>query len=202
MRAVITGDIVNSQKIDLNVWIKALNKAVGDDFENPQKWGIFRGDEFQYYIEDANEAFLKSLKIKSQIKMIKNLDVRMSIGIGNRDVAMEKVSISSGTAFVNSGRNFESLKKEKVNLKISSGNKNIDDDLNLMFRWASETMDNWTTAVAETVFELLSDKNLTQEDLGKKLNITQSSISQRFSRANYALILETDQYFRKKLTEL
>lgn len=202
MRAVITGDIVNSQKIDLNVWLKALNKAVGDDFENPQKWGIFRGDEFQYYIEDANEAFLKSLKIKSQIKMIKNLDVRMSIGIGNRDVEMEKVSISSGTAFVNSGRNFESLKKEKIRLKINTGNKNLDDDLNLMFRWASETMDNWTIAVAETVFELLSNKNLTQEELAKKLNITQSSVSQRFSRANYALILETDQYFRKKLAEL
>ncbi|SFH96043.1 SatD family protein [Halpernia frigidisoli] len=202
MRAVITGDIVNSQKIDLNIWLKALNKAVGEDFENPQKWGIFRGDEFQYYIEDANEAFLKSLKIKSQIKMIKNIDVRMSIGIGNRDVEMEKVSISSGTAFVNSGRNFESLKKEKINLKINTGNKNIDYDLNLMFRWASETMDNWTVAVAETVFELLSDKNLTQEELAKKLNITQSSISQRFSRANYALISETDIYFRKKLAEL
>ena len=202
MQAVITGDIVNSQKTNAKTWLNALEKAVGKDFSDSQKWEIFRGDEFQYYIEDGENVFLTILKIKSQIKMIKNIDVRMSIGIGNRDVVMEKVSLSSGSAFVNSGRNFENLKKEKVNLKINSDNKNFDDDLNLMFRWASETMDNWTIAVAETVFELLSDKNLTQEELAKKLNITQSSVSQRFKRANYDLILETDTYFRKKLAEL
>ncbi|MBC7555559.1 MAG: MarR family transcriptional regulator [Chryseobacterium sp.] len=202
MQAVITGDIVNSQKVNSKTWLKALEIAIGEDYKNQEKWEIFRGDEFQYFMDDAENAFLTILKIKSQIKMTKNLDVRISIGIGNRDVVMEKVSLSSGSAFVNSGRNFENLKKEKLRLIINSGDKNFDDDLNLIFRWASETMDNWTPPVAETVFELLSDKNLTQEVLAKKLNITQSSISQRFRRANYALILETDTYFRKKLAEL
>ena len=202
MEAVITGDIVNSQKVDSKEWLKALEIAVGEDFKNQQKWEIFRGDEFQYYIEDAKEVFLIILKIKSQIKMIKNLDIRMSIGFGKRDLAMKKVSLSNGSAFVNSGRNFENLKKEKINLLVNSGDKNFDDDLNLIFRWASETMDNWTPPVAETVFEILQDKTLTQEELAKKLNITQSSVSQRFSRAHYSLILETDTYFRKKLAEL
>ena len=202
MEAVITGDIVNSQKVDSKKWLKALEIAIGEDFKNQQKWEIFRGDEFQYYIEDAKEVFLIILKIKSQIKMIKNLDIRMSIGFGTRDLAMKKVSLSNGSAFVNSGRNFENLKKEKINLLVNSDNKNFDDDLNLIFRWASETMDNWTPPVAETVFELLKNKNITQDELAKKLSITQSSISQRFKRANYNLILETDTYFRKKLAEL
>lgn len=202
MEAVITGDIVNSQKANSKTWLKALEVAIGDDFKNQQKWEIFRGDEFQYYIEDAKEVFLIILKIKSQIKMIKNLDIRMSVGFGTRDLAMNKVSLSNGSAFVNSGRNFENLKKEKINLIVNSGNKNFDDDLNLIFRWASETMDNWTPPVAETVFELLTNKNLTQEELAKKLDISQSSVSQRFKRANFDLIMETDQYFRKKLAEL
>ncbi|SEF68354.1 SatD family (SatD) [Halpernia humi] len=202
MEAVITGDIVNSQKANSKTWLKALEVAIGDDFKNQQKWEIFRGDEFQYYIEDAKEVFLIILKIKSQIKMIKNLDIRMSVGFGTRDLAMNKVSLSNGSAFVNSGRNFENLKKEKINLIVNSGNKNFDDDLNLIFRWASETMDNWTPPVAETVFELLTNKNLTQEELAKKLDISQSSVSQRFKRANFGLLMETDQYFRKKLAEL
>lgn len=202
MEAVITGDIVNSQKVNSKIWLNALEVAIGEDFKNQQKWEIFRGDEFQYYIEDAKEVFLTILKLKSQLKMIKNLDIRMSVGFGKRDLAMKKVSISNGSAFVNSGRNFENLKKEKINLIVHSGDKNFDDDLNLIFRWASETMDNWTPPVAETVFELLSNKNLTQEELAKKLNITQSSVSQRFKRANFNLIMETDQYFRKKLAEL
>ncbi|MGS0747294.1 SatD family protein [Halpernia sp. GG3] len=202
MEAVITGDIVNSQKVDSKKWLKALEIAIGEDFKNQQKWEIFRGDEFQYYIEDAREVFLIILKLKSQIKMIKNLDIRISIGFGTRDLAMKKVSLSNGSAFVNSGRNFENLKKEKINLLVNSDNKNFDDDLNLIFSWASETMDNWTPPVAETVFELLKNKNITQDELAKKLNISQSSVSQRFKRANYNLILETDTYFRKKLAEL
>jgi hypothetical protein len=202
MEAVITGDIVNSQKVNSKKWLRALEVAIGEDFKNQQKWEIFRGDEFQYYIEDAREVFLIILKLKSQLKMIKGLDIRMSVGFGKRDLAMKKVSISNGSAFVNSGRNFENLKKEKINLIVNSGNKNFDNDLNLIFRWASETMDNWTPPVAETVYELLIDKNLTQEELAKKLNITQSSVSQRFKRANFDLILQTDSYFRKKLAEL
>ena len=202
MNAVITGDIINSQKKNPKLWQSALKLAIGTDFKNPQKWEIYRGDEFQYFLENAEEAFLIILRIKSQIKMIKNLDVRMSVGIGNRDVKMDKVSTSNGSAFVNSGRTLDNLKKEKINLKINSGTKVFDDDLNLIFRWASETMDKWTPPVAETVFELLNNKNLTQEELAKKLNISQSSVSQRFKRANYDLIMETDQYFRKKLAEL
>ena len=87
-------------------------------------------------------------------------------------------------------------------MKINSGNREIDDEVNLMLRWASETMDHWTTAVAETVYELLTHQNLTQEELAKKLNISQSSVSQRFKRANFELILETDKYFRKKIAAL
>ena len=112
MQAVITGDIVNSQNVTPQIWLDALQKAMGEDFDNQKKWQIFRGDEFQYFIEDAEDAFLKVLKIKSQIKTIKGLDVRMSIGLGYRDFETEKVSISNGSVFVNSGRNFENLKKE------------------------------------------------------------------------------------------
>ena len=39
-------------------------------------------------------------------------------------------------------------------------------------------------------------------ELAKELNITQSSVSQRIKRSNFDLILETDLYFRKKITEL
>lgn len=202
MRAVITGDIINSQKEESKLWMNALEKAVGKNFNNAQKWEIFRGDEFQYFVDKAEDAFWIVLKIKSQIKTIKGLDVRMSVGIGERDLVMDKVSISGGSAFVNSGRNFENLKKDKINLLVHSGNSNFNDDLNLMFRWALQTMDNWTTADAETVYELLCDQKLTQEKLAKKLNISQSSVSQRFSRANIDLILETDIYYRKKIAEL
>lgn len=202
MQAVITGDIINSQKSDVKIWHSALQSAIGENFNDPARWEIYRGDEFQYYVEDSKDAFLEILKIKSSIKKIKNLDVRISIGIGNRDSLTERISISGGSAFVNSGRNFEGLKKDKINLRLCSGNPDVDNDLNLMFKWALVTMDNWSTAVAETVFELLMNENLTQEILAKKLNISQSSVSQRMTRANYDLILETDKYYKEVISSL
>ena len=75
-------------------------------------------------------------------------------------------------------------------------------DLNILFKWASIDFDNWTVANAEIIHRLLTNSELTQDELAKVFNITQSSVSQRVKRSNYDLIQETDQYFRKKITEL
>ncbi|WP_304344591.1 helix-turn-helix domain-containing protein [Chryseobacterium koreense] len=49
---------------------------------------------------------------------------------------------------------------------------------------------------------ILKNPKISQEEIAKKFKITQSSVSQRIKRANLDLILETDQYFRKKIAEL
>ncbi|MCB4234907.1 winged helix-turn-helix transcriptional regulator [Kaistella anthropi] len=48
---------------------------------------------------------------------------------------------------------------------------------------------------------LLINPELTQEELAKELNITQSSVSQRIKRSHFDLIQETD-FFQKKIAEL
>lgn len=202
MKAVITGDIVNSQQVDSKIWLAHLEKAVGANFSNKEVWEIFRGDEFQYFLNEAEKAFVEILKIKTQIKMIKHCDVRLSLGIGDQNLKMDRVSLSNGSAFVNSGRNFERLKKEKINLIFCSDNSSLDHELNLIFRWASETMDRWTVPLAEVVFELLNDENMTQNKLAEKLKISQSSVSQRIKRSNFELLLQTDQYYRQKIKNL
>lgn len=57
-------------------------------------------------------------------------------------------------------------------------------------------------ATSEIIHEMIMNQDITQEDLAKRFNISQSSISQRLKRANYELIVETNQYFRKKISEL
>ena len=56
--------------------------------------------------------------------------------------------------------------------------------------------------MAEIIHIFIMNSGITQEDIAKKLNITQSSVSQRLKRANLDLITETDKYFRKKIAEL
>ena len=200
MKAVITGDIVNSQSTEPQIWLSALEDVLGN--RNPAIWEIYRGDEFQFLLEEAQDALLKAIEIKAKIKMIKGLDVRISIGLGSQDFKGDKVSQSNGTAFVNSGRQLEKIKNEKINLGMNSGISALDDEFNLIFKWLGTTSDYWSVVSAEIIYLTLKNLHLTQEDLAIKLNVSQSSVSQRLKRAQYDLIRETDQYFRRKIAEL
>lgn len=201
MIAVITGDIMNSQDAEPEHWLPKLKELFAEWGSTPSNWEIYRGDEFQLKCE-LNEVFWKALTIKSFIKRFENLDVRISIGIGEEQYSSEKITESNGTAYVNSGRLLNEIKNDGKTLAIKTPNEGLNADFNILFKWSSLDFDAWTGAVSETVYLLMMDKNLTQDDLAKKLNISQSSVSQRIKRANFDLILETDKYFRKKIAEL
>lgn len=201
MIAIITGDIINSQKSDSELWLPQLKDLLGSWSQSPENWEIYRGDEFQLKCS-VDEVFSKSMLIKSLIKTFENLDVRLAIGIGNEVFLSEKITESNGSAYVNSGRLLTEIKAQGRTLVIQTENDKVNRDLNILLKWASIDFDNWTTATAEIIHQLLRNSALTQDDLAKALNISQSSVSQRIKRANFDLIQETDQFFRKKITEL
>lgn len=201
MIAVITGDIVNSQSGDAELWLQQLKNMLASWGETPAQWEIYRGDEFQYKCS-VDEVFWKVISIKSLLKTFENLDVRIAVGIGNEVFTSEKITESNGSAYVNSGRLLNDLKAEGRTLAIKTPNDNIDHDLNILFKWISLDFDNWSAVSAEIIHLLVQDQTLNQEQAAQKLNISQSSVSQRLKRANYDLILETDRYFRKKISQL
>jgi len=201
MKAIITGDIINSQETDSENWLPKLKELLGKWGKTPTDWEVYRGDEFQLKCS-IDAVFWKALSIKSLIKQFENLDVRIAIGIGEEQYSSEKITECNGTAYVNSGRLLNEIKNEGKTFAIKTPNEGINADFNILFKWSSLDFDSWTVAVSEIVHLLMMDKNLTQDDLAKKLNISQSSVSQRIKRANFDLILETDYYFRKKIAEL
>ncbi|MEG1592376.1 SatD family protein [Chryseobacterium sp.] len=201
MIAVITGDIINSQHADTEVWITKLKNLLENWGNAPQVWEIYRGDEFQFKC-NIDDVFWHFLAIKSLIKSQENLDVRIAIGIGQENFSSEKITESNGSAYVNSGRLLNDLKSDGDTVSIKTSNDPIDRDLNILLKWASKDFDKWTMATSEIIHEMIMNQDITQEDLAKKFAISQSSISQRLKRANYELIVETNQYFRKKISEL
>lgn len=201
MIAVITGDIINSQHADTEVWITKLKNLLETWGSAPGTWEIYRGDEFQFKCS-IDSVFWHFLAIKSLIKSQENLDVRMAIGIGEESFSSEKITESNGTAYVNSGRLLNDLKSDGHTVAIKTSSDSVDRDLNILLKWSSKDFDNWTMATAEIIHEMIMNQDTTQEDLAKRFAISQSSISQRLKRANYELIVETNQYFRKKISEL
>ena len=194
MIAIITGDIINSEEHKASEWINVLKKQFLKYGKAPTEWEIYRGDEFQLKVA-PKEALLVALQIKALIKSVKNLDVRMSIGVGSEDFKGASVSESNGTAYKRSGRIFETLREEKLNLAIATGNEKENQSLNLMIKLALNFMDEWTSVSAEIIAIALANTKISQQDIAEQLNIKQSAVSQRQKRARLDLVQELLSYY-------
>ena len=198
MTSIITGDIINSRKKSSNIWIDEFKKLLATFGKTPIEWEIYRGDEFQLEIRNPEDALIIALQIKSYFKSIK-LDVRMSIGFGEVTYNTKKISESNGSAFSRSGEVFETLKKQKINLAVNSGNKAFDTEINLMLRLSLIFMNNWLAQSAEFVLTTIENPSLSQEEIGLKLGINQAAVSRRRKRAQFDLMMEMENYFRNKI---
>lgn len=202
MVSIITGDIVQSRRSKPSVWMrvlkKELEKIVGP---SPKKWEIFQGDSFQLELTQPEDSFMVAMKIKCLLKA-KSIDVRMAIGVGQKEHIANNITESNGQAFIFSGEKFESLKKEKQSLAIKTPSSELDADMNLILKLASIAMSKWTPNSAEAMKIALEKPDLIQQDLGKKLGIKQNAVSGRLKRAYFDELTEVDALFRKKIRTL
>lgn len=200
MTTVITGDIVKSGTYtNPEAWLEPLKMALTNTGISAQYWEIFRGDSFQIEVDDNLRAFSIAIYIKACIKTVYGLDVRMAIGIGNKNFEGNKVSESNGEAFIFSGETFEALKQEKTNLKIKTPNEHLNTELNLYFRLASIAMDNWTVNSSEAFKIALENPKALQSEIAAIIGISQDAVSKRLKRAYYHDILELDDMYRHKI---
>lgn len=198
MIAILTADIINSRKLPSKKWMDAFKAFLNTFGKSPNDWEIYRGDEFQIEIKNPEDALLIAVQIKSFFKSI-HLDVRISLGFGDKTYKTRKITESNGSAFIRSGQKFETLKKQKLNLAILSDNTTFDEEFNLMLKLSLSFMDNWLQQSAEFVLVAIQNPTLSQEEIGIKLGINQAAVSRRQKRANYELVKELDLYFRKKI---
>ncbi|AOE49425.1 SatD family protein [Kangiella sediminilitoris] len=198
--AVITGDIINSQTSEEGEgWLPALQDYLSKFGESPRDWQVFRGDSFQVIIEEPEKALLFAIGLKAVIKHFKKLDVRMAIGIGQVRTRADQALQSNGEAFVNSGRMFDSLKKQTLAVKTPW--QDFDKAINLFLKLALLTMDDWSETSAEVVAASLEKPGATQKEIADLLSIPQSRVSERLSRAGYDAITDTERYYRESVTK-
>jgi hypothetical protein len=201
MIVILTGDIINSRKVPSKTWMDSLKLIFNTFGKTPNDWEIYRGDEFQMEIKNPEDALLVALQIKAFFKSM-NLDVRMSLGFGEKTYKARKITESNGSAFINSGEVFETLKKQKINLALKSGTSEFDEELNLMLKLSLAFMDNWLQQSAEFVLVAIQNPTLSQEEIGVKLGINQAAVSRRQKRSQFELVMQLENYFRKKVKNL
>lgn len=209
MIAVVTGDIIDSRKLsNQQEWLIPVQALFAKWGKVNEDWGIFRGDSFQLEVLDPLEALQKALLIKATIKSITGsqiqkrigpVDVRLSIGIGDKKDGQTPIGMRTGSAYFHSGEAFELLRKKEQNLLIKSEWEDFDRELNLMFKLSLIVMDNWTVNAAEIVKIALENPSLKQIEIASMLGLEQQSVSGRFKRAYFEELMELDKVYRFKL---
>ncbi|MCR9014141.1 SatD family protein [Aquiflexum gelatinilyticum] len=212
MLAVITGDIVDSRKLaNQQDWYLPLESLFNSWGPKNETWEIFRGDSFQVEISDSLEALKKAMFIKATLKSIKSqsqqkrtapVDVRMAIGIGEREQNAESLGMRTGSAYINSGEAFEQLRTKEQNLLVKTPWEDFDKEMNLMLKLALIIMDNWSNNSAEIMKIILERPGLKQVEIGEILGIEQNSVSARLRRAYHSEMLELHDLYREKLKRL
>ena len=198
MIAVITGDIINSRAVNPEIWQPKLKDYLAEIVKDSKKWEIYRGDSFQIEVEVAN-ALETVLCIKALIKSSNLIDVRMSIGIGDKDAEAKKITESYGTAHINSGESFERLKNNTLLLK--SPNAAFDDYFNPILRLVSFIADSWKPVTSETLFYALTNKGLKQKEMAERLEKDSTTINKALKRGAYDELMITLDLFSKKVKE-
>ncbi|MDD3700434.1 MAG: hypothetical protein RBR10_02400 [Bacteroidales bacterium] len=211
MIAVIKGDIIASRGMeDQSKWLAPFKDLLSSWGQSPMQWELVWGDLFQLEIENPEEALYKAFRIKALIKKLaiepnkathSGLDIRMSIGIGEKTFYGTRISESNGPAFIFAGEQFDKLKKEKVNLMVKTSNVSFNYEMNLYLRLAGIFMDNWSVYSAELVDLVLQQPHLTQAELGEYLKIKQNSVSGRWNRSKIDELLEVETIYRHKLQQ-
>jgi hypothetical protein len=118
------------------------------------------------------------------------IDSRVAIGIGSINYKAKKIAESDGTAYHNSGRLFDDLKKgQNLTIKTNLDEEN-DKSLNLICMYLDHIISGWTFHQAEVILDLLrSEENgLKQSELAEKYGISQPSLNQRIHAANWGLL--------------
>ncbi len=198
MVAIITGDIVSSRTLKPTVWLKHLKEGLQMFGSSPLNWEIYRGDSFQFKTT-TEHALLHTVLLKTWIKHLKEIDVRLSIGIGEQTFEGTKITEGNGTAFELSGEGFDAL--DKKNLTINTPNKSLNDTFRVMTDLALLIMDKWTDKSAEIIFLKLKNPELNQTQIAKLLNKKQSTISEALKRGGFDEINQFINYYNQTMKQ-
>lgn len=210
--AVLTGDIVGSSKLShdrLSRSREVIQQAAEQLALHDNKGGIsridfFRGDSWQLLINDPGYCLRCALFLRASLRARIDIDTRVAIGIGTTEEVVEhQISLSTGEAFVRSGKALEQLTRLKrfkylMSIVPPETNEALAPWPSLAVSLCDAILVKWTQTQAEIVsFSLLG---YTQEEIAQKINKdrSQQAVAKLQKRAGwYALedALETFESF-------
>jgi hypothetical protein len=215
--AVITGDIKNFTKLsgDRRGKLVAKTESLMRMMVNtPKDAQMFRGDSYQLLVDDITQVLKKSIQLICWFKLNSDrfslagrdakldkpvyLGTRLSIGIGKIDYEGRNVLDSDGEAFHLSGRNFDLLNKDEI-IRLTIADEKSNEIFGILFMFMNSIIRSWTPNQAETIFYLLDKEDNTQEQVAKKLKMTQPAIALSLGAARWKEVEKGINYITNQL---
>ncbi|MCF8225808.1 MAG: hypothetical protein K9J30_08005 [Bacteroidales bacterium] len=220
MKAVITGDIVNSTHIsDHGKMIRSvkliMERMVEYGFVPDKKWEIFRGDSFQLVTEPL-QALKAALTVRSGFRggvyrfvsplvvedMLEDcIDVRLSIGIGGIGELSDPISESYGEAFTLSGKMLETITEEGLRLNIATPDEQLNTHFEMVCRLLNVIINDWSENSSQAIYRNLLVGE-TQRETADFLGIAQSSVQNRLKIGHIDEIHYLLSYFENKISQI
>lgn len=200
---VLTGDIVKSQRIDINNYdemlytlestFRMLVDKTGVEFD------IFRGDSFQAIFPTARDAIKGALIVRLALKAATPpLDVRQSIGIGKVSSLRHNAKSSIGEAFVLSGNGLDEIKNR--NIVIKSNSEKFQNRITLSTKFLDVLIGGLTSIQSETLLHYLMAKDKSHNAIAASLKKTRSNTTKLLIASHYQLVGEYLVYFDECFT--
>lgn len=204
VRAVLTGDIVNStrlKKVTEKKLLKILTAALAK-----YQFEFYRGDSFQVYVKNPIEALQTALLCRTAaISVSKNetinlSDVRISIGIGTVTMQVKTLGTAKGEAFILSGRAFDEMTGTDTRLVIATANSLANAGLQIIADYLNAILKVMTGKQAEVIFELLQGK--TQQQVAELLKKSKSTVHQHVTAGRWTEIEKLLQQYENIINQL
>lgn len=204
IRAVLTGDIVNSTRIgkaNERKLLKNLQQVLAAHL-----FEFYRGDSLQVYIKEPTQALQIALLCRTagmsitQNDMVVSSDVRLSIGIGQVNTSVKALGNAKGEAFVLSGRAFDEIVHMDTRLVISTANSLANVGLRVIADYINAIFKVMTSKQAAVIFELL--KGESQQQVAAKMKKSKSTINQRVSAGRWPEIEKLLQQYENIINQI
>ena len=184
IKAVITGDIVDSTSIPLGKRAGLLEcmSSVLDDIKQSYSlcYEYFRGDSVQIVVDNPSDSLVVSilfrvgLRVKTEKELSMWCDVRLSIGIGMIEFLGDNVNVSDGEAFRLSGRALDQMGKST--LCFSTPWEEVSEEFGASLPFVDDIVSGLTTGQASALYYSLL-KNFTKKEIASVMGQTSQNVS-------------------------
>jgi len=206
---VVTGDIKNFTRLS----DQKRGKLVSDTehllrsmVKHPSDAAIFRGDSYQFIVDDINEVLNKCIRLICWFRLnsgkdsLTRLGTRLSIGIGEIAYLGKNVLDSDGEAFHLSGRNFDKMDKEEI-MRLTIFDEAKTNTYQVILMYINLIIKGWTISQAETIYQLLSIEDSTQDKIAKALKMSQPAVAKSLRAARWKEVEKGISYINSELNK-